>query len=36
MLFPGSVMAAVRLENTKKDAIRKMVELDILRRTGYR
>jgi len=30
MLFPGNVMAAVRLENTAIDAMRKMVELDII------
>jgi hypothetical protein len=33
---PNNEMAAVRLENTANDAMRKMVELDILRRTGYR
>ncbi|MFC2055560.1 CBS domain-containing protein [Chloroflexota bacterium] len=30
MLFPGSEMAAVRLENTANDAMRKMVELDTI------
>jgi hypothetical protein len=30
MLFPGNVMAAVRLENTANDAMRKMVEFDTI------